>query len=74
MENLLSTDEMKKITGYDQPTKQCQILEDHGVFFVKDRNGFPRTTWYHFNHPSHLRFSEKNASNEEPDFNALDAL
>ena len=70
MDNLLSTDEIKAITGYDQPAKQCQILAENGVFFVKDRNGFPQTTWYNFNHPSHLR--RLKAVNDEPDFSSLE--
>ena len=68
MEYLLSPDEIKAITGYDQPAKQCQTLEEHGVFFVKARNGFPHTTWFNFNHPSHLR---RQAANDEPDFSSL---
>jgi len=47
--------EIKTVTGYDQAAKQCQSLQEHGVFFIKDRYGCPHTTWYNLNHPIPLR-------------------
>jgi len=55
MSELLSENEIKTVTGYDQASKQCQALHEQGIFFVKDRYGFPHTTWFNFNHPAHLR-------------------
>ena len=60
-----------EMTGYDQGNKQCEWLEKHGVFFMKDRSGYPHTTWYNFNHPGHLRFNDSQAHTNGPDFESL---
>ena len=67
----MSDDDVAKVTGFSLPSKQCQVLTDHGIFYVKDRNGCPHVTWYSFNNPTHLRFSESLAHNDEPDFSAM---
>lgn len=75
MDNQLIThEELVEITGYEFLSKQCEVLDRHGIFYVKDRNGAPKTTWYNFNHPRHLRF-EKIAElhyDAEPDFSMFD--
>jgi hypothetical protein len=76
MNELMSEAEVAQITGYDMLSKQCQVLTDHGVFFVKDRNGCPHVTWYCFNHPTHLRFNNGQAHNDgydsEPNFTHME--
>ena len=67
---LMSEIEVAKVTGFSALSKQCQVLSDHGIFYVKDRNGCPHVTWYSFNHPSHLRFNH-DLVNNEPDFSGM---
>tara|TARA_R100000935_G_C2698088_1_gene109181 strand:- start:33 stop:254 length:222 start_codon:yes stop_codon:yes gene_type:complete len=71
MNDLMSEQELEKVTGYKAQAKQCKVLTAHGIFFVKDANGAPHVTWYSFNNPTHLRFSEVLAHNDEPDFEAM---
>lgn len=66
MSTLISDDEMVTLTGHKSLTKQRQVLSDHGVFFMTSKDGRPRTTWFHFNHPAHLRNAAGMA--DEPDF------
>ena len=73
MNDLITKAEFVEITGYDMVSKQCQVLTDHGIFFVKDRNGKPHTTWYNFNHPAHLRFGlSQSEYDDEPDFSSME--
>jgi len=65
MTDLLTAKDILVITGYDQPGRQCKVLDQYGVFYVKDKNGYPHTTWYNFNHPAHLRFEKLRAHNDE---------
>ena len=62
---LISHEELVEITGYEHLSKQCEVLDRHGMFYVKDRNGAPKTTWYNFNHPSHLRFEKITAEYDD---------
>ena len=71
---LITDEEMLEITGAQFPSKQCQILKDHGIAFVRRLDGRPRTTWFNFNHPLHSRhhsFEEEILEDEEPDFDAI---
>ena len=72
MINLMTEAEIAKVTGFTSMAKQCEVFKDHGIHFVKDRNGCPHVTWYSFNNPSHLRFNNNLAHNEEPNFSAMD--
>ncbi|WP_436669271.1 DUF4224 domain-containing protein [Morganella morganii] len=42
---------MIELTGYQFPSKQCEVLERAGIFFIKRPDGYPKTTWTHFNSP-----------------------
>jgi len=68
---IISDTDIEKITGYKNPSKQCQCLKQAGIFFVVRRDGRPRTTWQHFNDPLSSRKQTTNDMNE-PDFGALD--
>ena len=76
----MSEQELQKVTGYKAQSKQCEVLTEHGIFFVKDANGAPQLTWHCFNNPAHLRFNETLAHlrfnetlahNDEPNFSAM---
>tara|TARA_B110000261_G_scaffold93435_1_gene105978 strand:+ start:43 stop:285 length:243 start_codon:yes stop_codon:yes gene_type:complete len=58
MNDLMSESDLEKVTGYKAQAKQCKLLTEHGIFFVKDANGAPHVTWYSFNNPTHLRFNQ----------------
>lgn len=66
---IVSDEEIEEITGFKSPAKQCQKLMEFGIFFIKRKDGRPRTTWDHFNNPSK---SSKKTSNEIlPNFGAI---
>lgn len=65
MSDLMTAEDVMSVTGYEHPSKQCQVLDDHGIFYVRDKNGCPKTTWYNFNNPRHLRFEKIAAHNDE---------
>jgi len=44
MNDLMSEQELQKVTGYKAQSKQCEVLTEHGIFFVKDANGIVLTT------------------------------
>ena len=71
MNDLMNEQELEKVTGYKAQAKQCKVLTEHGIFFVKDANGAPQLTWHCFNNPAHLRFNETLAHNDEPDFSSM---
>ncbi|WGL96693.1 DUF4224 domain-containing protein [Arsenophonus nasoniae] len=66
---VITDEEMKELTGYQKPSKQCKVLEEAGIFFIKRPDGRPKTTWNHFNNPlskaTDINFTEK------PDFGAM---
>ncbi|WP_025244350.1 DUF4224 domain-containing protein [Candidatus Sodalis pierantonius] len=66
--DIITDDELEKITSFQVANKQVEKLTEAGVWFVKNRDGKPRTTWYHFNHP--LKFRATN-SVSEPDWGAM---
>lgn len=71
MNKLMTNADIAEVTGYKSQAKQCEALSDHGVSFMTDRNGFPKTTWYNFNHPTHLRRFVA-ADNDTPDFSSME--
>jgi len=76
MNDLITSAELVEITGTPRISLQCEVLANHGIFFVKDRNGEPHTTWYNFNHPTHLRFNNGQVHDDgyasEPDFSHME--
>lgn len=71
---LITDEEMLEITGARFPSKQCQILKDHDIAFVRRLDGRPRTTWFNFNHPLSSRMHPIDGykpEDEEPDFDAI---
>jgi len=72
MNQLMSESDIATVTGFTSMSKQCEVFKDHGIHYVKDRNGCPHVTWYSFNHPAHLRFDQSMAHNEEPNFASMD--
>ncbi len=70
--DIISDDDIERLTGYKFPTKQCEILRDAGIFFITRRDGRPRTTWRHFNEPLAFRGRPIGDSSVEPNFGALD--
>ena len=44
MMTFMTPDDLEKGTGYKAQAKQCKVLTEHGIFFVKDANGAPHVT------------------------------
>ncbi|HGJ5883884.1 DUF4224 domain-containing protein [Arsenophonus sp.] len=65
----ITDEQMKELTGYQKPSKQCKVLEEAGIFFIKRPDGRPKTTWEHFNNPSSKKFDINFA--EKPNFGAM---
>ncbi|MGX8939295.1 DUF4224 domain-containing protein [Symbiopectobacterium sp. Eva_TO] len=70
--DIITDDELEKITGYKIPSKQCEILQAAGIFFITRRDGRPRTTWAHFNSPYTQRTVAEESKYVEPNYGALD--
>ncbi|QKN84035.1 DUF4224 domain-containing protein [Scandinavium goeteborgense] len=69
---ILTTDAMRELTGYTRKGKQCEWLAHAGIWFRPDRNGSPRTTWFHVNNPLALRLAEnREPENDTPNFDAV---
>ncbi|MDC9615931.1 DUF4224 domain-containing protein [Xenorhabdus khoisanae] len=64
--DIITDEEMEELTGYQIPSKQCEVLAKHGIFFITRQDNKPRTTWTHFNNPMIATRYSKPA--EEPDF------
>ena len=65
--DLLTQEEITELTGSVQSNKQASILADHGIFYVRRRDGLIMTTWHHVNHPCRLHLQ----NDAEPDFSSL---
>ena len=69
--DIISDEELTELTGYKFPSKQCEALERAGVFFIRRPDGYPRTTWGHFNSPLSQRNNVPKVTEEQPDFGAM---
>ena len=71
--DIISDTEIELLTGYKNPTKQCECLRDAGIFFITRRDGKPGTTWTHFNNPLAYRPTSTDTElDPQPNFGALD--
>ncbi len=68
--DLISDQDMVRITGYEAGARQCKKLADAGVWFLVRKDGRPSTTWAHFNNPLKHRAVPPAAT--EPDWEAMD--
>jgi hypothetical protein len=68
---VLTIDALRELTGYAQRGKQREWLARAGIWFHPDRNGCPRTTWYHVNNPLPLRLAERQDPENSPNFDAV---
>jgi len=65
--NLLSDDDLEKITKAKTPRKQKSVLDENGIFYIKRADGSIVTTWHHVNHPS---FSQS-GNDDTPNYGAV---
>ncbi|EEK5733366.1 DUF4224 domain-containing protein [Salmonella enterica] len=69
---ILTREAIQSLTGYKQRCKQRDWLARAGIWFEPDRNGDPRTTWYHVNNPLTLRRETMQSLElSTPDFGAI---
>lgn len=66
---LLTQDELAELTGSCRAPQQIEVLAKNGIFHIVDRQGKPKLTWYHVNHPV---LQELKNQYEEPDFSMFD--
>lgn len=67
---ILSSEDLKALTGYSRSKNQQHWLASAGIWFKPDRAGRPSTTWYHVNHPM-IAHQSADTSRIEPDFEAM---
>lgn len=53
--DLLTHEDMVKLTGTTRSDLQAQVLAANNIFFMIDHKLAPKTTWFHVNNPIHLR-------------------
>ncbi len=71
-DEVLTTEALRKLTGYRQRSKQCAWLARAGIWFQPDSNGDPSTTWYHVNNPLSLRMAvQQDPVLDTPNFGAI---
>ncbi len=64
---ILTKNELENLTGTKQTSKQRQVLERAGIYYVEQWGGGIVTTWEHVNNPRGFR-----ANNDaEPDFDKI---
>lgn len=49
--DLMTDDDLARVTGYKNPSKQAEALRAARVHFIPRPDGRPSLTWYSFNHP-----------------------
>ena len=67
MNQFLTDDELKELTGSARKKEQAQILTRNGVSHSIRKDGKPMVTWHQVNHP-HQNVTH---SGDVPDFGAL---
>ncbi|EAU0147312.1 TPA: DUF4224 domain-containing protein [Salmonella enterica] len=68
--DVLTRDDLITITGYAVAKLQAERLRESGVWFIEDKEGTPKTTWYHINHPLKFR-ADMRSTPTEPDWEAI---
>lgn len=68
--DVLTRDDLITITGYAVAKLQAERLRESGVWFIEDKEGTPKTTWYHINHPLKFR-ADMQSTPTEPDWEAI---
>lgn len=65
MSHLLTDDDVRELTGAEQPAAQARVLREHGLHPVIRRDGRPRVTWEAV---TQAMISRRSA---EPDFSSI---
>lgn len=68
---LLTPEDISKLTGAGRSAQQIEVLAKNGIFYIVDKQGKPKLTWYHVNHPSLLEVKNQY---EQPDFSMFDQV
>jgi len=69
--DLVTPDEMIQITGCKLAVKQCDILRDSGVRYIKRHDGRPMVTWTAINNTLSPLAAAQNAGGDGFDLGAL---
>lgn len=68
VDQLLSDEDLVRITGTEKPSEQKKVLQKNGIRFFTGKNNTVTTTWFHVNHPELKRAANNDG---EPDFSSL---
>lgn len=67
MNQFLTEDELRELTGSARKKEQAEILARNGVSHSIRKDGRPMVTWHQVNHPHQMAV----VSGDVPDFGAL---
>ncbi len=68
----LSDSELEDLTGYAWPSKQKEVLNQHGIFYIeRPSDGKLRVTPQHVYNPIIAAENNLAADNEKPDFTSV---
>lgn len=63
MSDLLSQEDLEDVTGCKMPKKQCEVLAQNGIKYIKRIDGKPVVTWTAINN----NLSSMLAANQTPE-------
>lgn len=64
---LLTDSDLVELTAAKIPSKQAEVLDRNGIYYIRRKDNTITTTWWHVNHPT-----RQTASNDdEPDFSKV---
>lgn len=66
MNEILTDEALTDLTGAIYPSVQAAVLDAHGIFYIRRRDGKIKVTWFSVNHP---KAGER--PNEVPDFSGF---
>lgn len=50
--HLLTQDDIEAVTGAKQASRQSEVLDLNGIYYIKRLDGSIVTTWHHVNNPA----------------------
>lgn len=69
MNDLLTEAEIIKLTGARQASKQMDVLNNNGIYYIVKKDKSLNVTWYAVHHPN----NQQTITQDLPDFDAMAA-
>ncbi len=68
MNDLLTTEEMEQLTGARAASKQAEILDLNGIYYIRRKDRSIAVCWHHVHNPL---LGSVQSRKTEPDFSSL---